>query len=396
MSRIHTYQYDNGMTLLLPAGAAHEPTDRLGVAAVLSEMIFRGAGDLDAREHSDALDRLGIHRSSQVRSVHTRIGARFMGDRLDEALPLLLDMARRPRLEENSFGPAVQLGLQSLEGLEDVPQEKVMVELKRRHLGEPLGRSVLGEADHLRAMSLEDVHNFHRDHFVPNGAILSLAGNVDPDQVYERVAEQLGDWAGQSPAIPGAAEPTGQSDHITADTAQQHIGLAHKAVSARAPETMTQCLAMAVLSGGMSGRLFTEVREKRGLCYAVYATYAAMRDTGAVFAYAGTTPQRASETLEVMESELRRLGDGVEREEFDRAAVGLKSRVVMQGESTSARAQAIAQDQYLLDRPRTLDELAGEIDAVTHEKLNAFLAEHRPQQFTSLTIGPEPLREPSA
>jgi predicted Zn-dependent peptidase len=141
----------------------------------------------------------------------------------------------------------------------------------------------------------------------------------------------------------------------------------------------------------MSGRLFTEVREKRGLCYAVYAAYQSMRERGGVFAYAGTTPQRAAETLEVLTEQLKCLSDGVAEDEYARAVVGLKTRLVMQGESTAARAAALASDQYLRGRPRTLDQVAAEIDAVSLDSLNRFVAEHRPDQFTTLNVGPEPL-----
>ena len=142
----------------------------------------------------------------------------------------------------------------------------------------------------------------------------------------------------------------------------------------------------------MAGRLFAEVREKRGLCYSVYATYAAGRERGAVFGYAGTTPPRAQQTLDVMVGELRRLSDGVDESEFQRAIVGMKSRLVMQGESTGARAGSLATDQYVLGRPRGLDELATRVDGVTHEALNAFLREHPPGEMTVTTIGPDPLK----
>ena len=115
----------------------------------------------------------------------------------------------------------------------------------------------------------------------------------------------------------------------------------------------------------MSGRLFTEVREKRGLCYSVFASYAGHKTYGAVLGYAGTTVPRAQETLDVLVAELKRLSQGVEPDEYERAVVGMKSRLVMQGESTSARARAIAGDQYVYGQPRTLDEWAAKVDAIT-------------------------------
>lgn len=382
-----------GMTWLLPAGAATEPAGKLGVGTVLGEMVLRGAGELDARGYPDALDLLGVHRSTEVQTHHIRLGATFLGDRLDAAIPLLFDAIRRPHLREQDFAPSVQLALQSIEALEDEPQEKVMIELRRRHLGDPLGRSSMGDAEHLKAMGVGDVRAFAASRFVPGGSVLGFAGNVSFEHVRDRVGELLGDMRGEAAEIDADATPHGPHGylHIKTDSTQQHIGLAYETVGEADPAGPTQRVATAVLSGGMSGRLFTEVREVRGLCYSVYAAYAPRRTTGTIYAYAGTTTQRAAETLEVLSRELRRMSEGVALDEFERAVVGLKARLVMQGESTSARAKAISYDQYLLGRPRSLAERTAEVQGVTLAGLNRFLASHPPEGFTTLTIGPEPL-----
>lgn len=410
MGMIESRQLDNGLTLLVEpiegvasvgltmltaAGAANEPADRLGVGAVLSEALFRGAGGLDARGHSEALDQLGIKRGCEVQTYHARLSATFIGDRIDGALPLLTDMVRRPRLADASFGPSRDLAVQAIESLEDEPQDKLMIALKHAHLPAPLNRSPMGRIDCLRGMTNEDVRAYFDGAFVAGGSIVAVAGAVDVDDVTRRIEALLGDWAGTG-AAPGATDEAERGyQHVHADSTQQHIGIAFDAVPETDARSMTQRVAVAVLSGGMSGRLFTEVREKRGLCYAVHAGYSSLIDRGAVLAYAGTTHERAAETLDVLTGELIRLHDGVERDEFDRAIVGLKSRLVMQGESTSARARAIAHDQFLLGRPRTLDDFAAAIDAVTLDGLNDFLAAHRPGEMTTVTIGPAPL-EPAA
>lgn len=381
-----------GFTLLLPAGTAHEPAHQLGLGAVVHELLFRGAGDLDARAHGDALDLLGVHRATEVNTFNLRLGATFLGDRLTQALPLLTDMVRRPHLNEKDLDPAVQLALQQIESLEDEPQDKVMIELKRQHLGPTLGRSVLGEADHLRSLAIEHVRGYVSGRFVARGTIVAVAGDVCFAEVRDLLGRELGEWPGSAQDIPHT-RPTAEivRRHVHAESTQQHIGLAYETVGVAHADHIPQHVATAVLSGGMSGRLFTEVREKRGLCYSVYASYAPRRDAGTVFAYAGTTTQRAEETLDVLSSELVKMSAGVERAEFDRAIVGLKSRLVMQGESTSARARALASDVFLLGRPRSLEQVAAEVDAVTLEKVNAFVAHHSPKEFTTITVGPRPL-----
>ncbi len=145
---------------------------------------------------------------------------------------------------------------------------------------------------------------------------------------------------------------------------------------------------MGVLSGGMSARLFTEVREKRGLCYSVHASYHTLLDRGAVFCYAGTSAERAQETLDVTMGELVRLRAGIEDHELARLKARIKSALIMQQESSSARSSSLARDWYHLGRARTLDEVGGLIDALTCASINAYLAEHPPRDFTVVTLGP--------
>ena len=411
MAEIHREQLPNGlwllaepvegaqslsMTLTVPAGLASEPTDQLGVASMLAEMMCRGAGGRSARAHSDALDQLGVERSTNVDSHHLRLSATMIGAKRDAALPLLMDMVRAPNLDAEALEPSRALCLQSIDALEDEPQQRAIIELKRLHFPEPYNRSPLGQRDHLETLSLENVRDFWRAGCVPTGTILAFAGRFDWDALRQQVHDLLGDWQGdhREPATT-AARKRGYSP-ITAETSQVHIGMAYDALPESDERSLLQRAGVAVLSGGMSGRLFTEVREKRGLCYAVHASYSSQRDRGLVLSYAGTTTPRAQETLEVMRHELSRLSEGVTQSEFERAIVGMKSRLVMQGESTGARASAIARDQHVLGYPRTLDDMAEKVDAITLDRLNEFLAANPPGEMTTVTIGPQALTLPDA
>jgi predicted Zn-dependent peptidase len=142
----------------------------------------------------------------------------------------------------------------------------------------------------------------------------------------------------------------------------------------------------------MGARLFTEIREKQGLCYSVHAGYASLKNQGAVFGYAGTSPDRAQRTLDSYIVELKRLTQGVTADELDRAKIGMKSRVIMQGESSGARSGAIAYDFYHRARTRTLDEMRALIEAVTLPRVNNFLAANPVKELTVVTIGPEALK----
>jgi predicted Zn-dependent peptidase len=175
---------------------------------------------------------------------------------------------------------------------------------------------------------------------------------------------------------------------------QTQIGVAYSSVPYRDPKYFQAWGSVGALSGGMSSRLFTEVREKRGLCYSVYATHHTLRDRGCVLCYAGTSAERAQETLDVLVGELVRLARGIEPQELDRLKARVKSGLIMQQESSSARSGAIARDWYLLGFVRTLDELGRMIDEVTTKSINDFLAESPPREFTVVTLGPRPLEVP--
>lgn len=383
------------MTLLAPAGCAAEPADQQGTAAVLAEMLFRGAGDLDSRAHTEALDQLGLQRSTQVRSRYLQLSATMLADKLPGALPLLLDMVMRPRLEQAALLPSKELVLQSLAGLADEPQETTFVELTHRHLPEPLGRCTLGRARDVQALTLDDVRSFWRQRVVPGNAVLAFAGKLQWESLRERVARTVESWTGSARDIEPTAPPERGYLHRKADSAQTHIAVAYDAVPERHEHSVLQQVANAVLSGGMSGRLFTELRERRGLCYGVYSRYSSDRDMGMMSAYAGTEAPRAQETLTVLTRELRRIHEGVSEQEFRRAIIGLRAGLVMQGESTAARATAIAADQGILGRPRTLDELDARVRSVTLTALNDFLRQQPAGTMTVVTVGPAALEIPA-
>ncbi len=385
---------------LVPVGTAGDPDGAAGEGetTLLSELILRGAGSLDSRGFSDALDALGCNRRTTANAFHTIVTATLMGNRMADGLSLLVDTVRRPRLDQEHLDPVQRLALQALEGLTDDPQHLVMLRLAGRFLPAPYNRTGYGHADGLRACTMDRLRQSWRRRAVPKGSILAMAGAVDADALLPVLQRLLGDWEGQvsEPAVQGAA--AGGVDHLALDTAQTHLALALPApVDAHADANALR-LASLVLGGEASSRLFTEVREKRGLCYSVGGSVALGRDRGMLQVYAGSTPQRAGETLACVLAELRRFGKGVSHEEFERARTGMKSRTIMQGESAAARASAVAGDLFRLGRPRTLDEQAAEIDRLTLDGVNRAIATHWSdgwvERMTLATVGPAPLETP--
>ncbi|MDX9910690.1 MAG: pitrilysin family protein [Phycisphaerales bacterium] len=386
------------MTWLVPVGSAHDPIDRLGASALLGELLGRGAGDRDSRAWADAVDRLGVSDSIEHATFYMRLSASMVGECLGEALPLFVDVVLRPRLDESAIEPAKDLAQQSLASLADEPTERAMLGARARHFAPPLDRSGYGTEEGIHACSRDGLASHWSGRARPRGSILALAGDVDPTGVVGRLNELLGGWSGgASEADIGTEAPRGYA-HEADDSSQVQIVVMHDAPVDAHPDAMLERIVSSVLSGGMSGRLFTEVREKRGLCYSVSSSYQAGKEQGSVTGYVGTTPERAQESLDVLWSELERIGTPagrVTQEEFERAVVGLKSRVVFAGESTAGRAAALASDYHKLGRARSLEDWTRELDEVTLERVNEYLGRRRMGRVTIQTLGPKELRAPA-
>jgi len=404
------HQYPNGLVLvaesipsvrsaafsfLLPAGAVYDPEDRGGAASMLSEWITRGAGDLDSRALISALDNLGVSHSEGAQTAHTSVSAATLGLNLIDALAIYADVVRRPSLDDDEIEPIRALALQSLQGLEDDPGTKVVYELRRRHYPEPWGRPSPGTIEGVEAVTPDDLRAFHARTYRPNGSILAVAGAIDWPALRDAVGRLFGDWQPRpDPPIP--LGPTGpKRDHIHKETQQTQIALAYPSVTIDSPDYYLARAATAILGGYSSARLFTEVREKRGLCYSVYAGYESHKDHAAVVGYAGTSTDRAQETLDVTLAEIERLSDlGVDAEELETMRAGLKSSLIMQQESSMSRSGSLASDWYHLGRVRSLDEVSAALDALTPEAVSDFAARQRSRDLTILTLGPTPLRMP--
>lgn len=382
------------LSWVLPAGSATDPAAQDGLATLLSEMILRGAGGLSSREHSNALDRLGVSRGTDLSAHHLRIEATMLGERMEDALPLITDMVVAPALPPEHLDAVRSLALQSLEGLDDDPQHLTMLRLRERHLPPPFGRHGYGERDVLERATIEHMREAWRGRFKPRGSILGVAGAVNPHRLAAQLDRLLQKWKGEMPEPLPFAQPQRGYLPIVQQTSQVHIAAGWDAPHEADASSMVERLGVNVLSGSTSGRLFTEVRQKRSLCYSVGASYRAGKDRGMVSLYAGTTPERAQQTLDVCMQQIDLMRSGVREDEFRRAVIGLKSAQVMQGESTPARAAALVYDQFRLGRARSLEEVAAEVDAITIERLNEHLATREFGEFTIVSIGPNALETP--
>lgn len=408
--KIFNHSFPNGLTLvaeempwlesaafalLMPAGCIYEPANKLGLASLTCEMAQRGAGERDSRQFLADLENLGADSSASVSIAHTSVGGAMPAESLPQVLSIFADLVQRPHLPADQLEDARLGCLQEVKAIEDDLAQKTMQQLRRSHYPDPWGRNTQGTEATLNSVTIGDIQKYFQELYSPRDAIISVAGKIDWPKLKADVERLFGSWAAKPAAPLQPQEPTRSYVHLPTDSSQTHIGIATDAVPYTHPDYFQIRGAIGVLSDGMSSRLFTEVREKRGLVYTVYASLHSLRDRGSIMAYAGTTAERAQETLDVMLAELNRLYDGITADEIDRLKGRIKRALIIQQESSPSRAGSIALDWYYLERVRTMAELSAIIDALTADSINGYLAANRPKHYTITTVGKDKLQVPA-
>jgi len=377
---------------MLPAGAAMLPEGCCGAANVLSDWIFRGAANRDNRRLGDALDGLGLHRAASVESRHVKIGAVLEAGNIGRALELYADVVLEPSLDDRQFVMARQLAADGVAALDDNPRQKVLLNLREQFYPEPLGRSTVGKNRDLKALSPDRLRRIAAESLDPANTIFSIAGKYDFESICRLLEKRFGPAPARRPRAVQIGTRPDRYRHIQTSAAQVHIGLMAETVRPADKDYYNAAVAVSILSGGMSSRLFTEVREKRGLCYAVAARYHGLRDAAGILCYAGTTPEKAQETFEVITDQFRRLPEGITEEELHRAKVGLKSSLILHSESSGSRASTAGSDYHLRGRVRGLDEIKAAVEGTTAESILSCLRAHPLKDFTIVTIGSRELK----
>lgn len=220
---------------------------------------------------------------------------------------------------------------------------------------------------------------------------MALAGNFDWDEVIRSLESLFSTWSGATDTEPGPVVPHRGTVHLPHESQQTHIALAYDAVPYSHPEYYHGRGIVGILSDGMSSRLFTEVREKRGLVYAVSASSHSLKNCGSVLCYAGTTSNRAQETLDVTIATIQAVEKGIEADELGRLKSRVQTSLVMEQESSSSRSSQIAYDWMYLGRVPSRQEVLDEIHALTCDSLLSHFQKYPPRGWTLVTIGPEAL-----
>ncbi|MCA9041414.1 MAG: insulinase family protein, partial [Planctomycetaceae bacterium] len=243
--QIHTEVLPNGLTvvmesmpavqsaaftMMIPAGSIYDPNEEGGTASVVADMLTRGAGKLNSRELSLALDNLGLQRSESAGTSHITLSGATLADNLPAVLRLYGDIILHPHLPDDQFEAAREGALQSLYALEDEPRQKIFSELKQRCVEKPWGRPNEGTIAGVEKLTNKTVKEHWKRNFRANGAILGIAGNINIQNIQEVIEEVFSDWQPQAepPLIPEEVGP--KWDHIEHDSAQTHIGIAYNSV----------------------------------------------------------------------------------------------------------------------------------------------------------------------
>jgi predicted Zn-dependent peptidase len=376
----------------MAGGVKDEPEGQLGLTSLLAEMLFQGTTERDVRRLNEEFETIGARRGGEAGTESARYSAQVVPGKFDRALELIADVVLHPIFPAAEFEHMRSVQLQEIRRRDDEPMRRIFDLVRERfYAGTHLNRTGLGTRETVEALQPEQLRAFWQAFYQPAGALFAIAGNFDWDDAAARVAERFGTWSGTPPATPPERpDPQAGVSVERQEGNQEHIGMAFPFPTFGDPDYYAASVVSEIFGGGMTARLFREVREQRGLVYSVAAMFAPNGAYGAEFVYAGTTPEKAPETVRVVLDELRKLGaDGVTDDELARAKVQLKSELVMRGESSSARMASLARSWWFERKLTTIHEIKEAIDAVTREQIANLLRRYPPtDRLTIAAIGP--------
>jgi predicted Zn-dependent peptidase len=376
-------------------GSRGEDEEQAGLSHLVEHLLFKGSAKYTSLQIDQIFDAMGGELNAGTGKETTSVYARVIDTHLPEAFDVMADMVFRPAMREIDSERAVIL--EEIAMYEDDPQEKVFDLLGEAVFGEhPLGRAVIGRASVIADTPVADIASFHRRRYVPANVVIAAAGAVDHDALVELASERVPDGRrSAAPRFPPA--PTGSGPRLRferKDTEQYHVCIGGPGVSRHDERRYALRVLDTVFGGTSSSRLFQEVREKRGLAYAVYSFANGYQDAGQVGLYVGTRADNLVEALDVVGDELGRLArEPATEEELDRAKENLKGRVVLSLESTGARMNRLGSEILADATLESLDEVVERIDAVTLKELSELVRElWAPERRSVAAIGPDATR----
>ena len=353
-------------------GSRNEEADEQGISHFLEHMAFKGTTRRTPRQIAEEIEAVGGELNAATGVEMTAYYARTLKSDVPLALDILSDILTAPAFDPDEITREKNVIAQEIGAMEDAPDDLVFEYLQAAAFpDQPVGRSILGTRATVRSFDGKRLKAYLTRHYRAPDTVIAAAGAVDHRMVVaeaERRFVPFGRDAG--PAAPRTTF-RGSVRVEPQDLEQVHIALALEGVPQRDPSIFSLQVFTNALGGGMSSRLFQEVRELRGLCYAIYAFHVAYSDTGMFGLYAGTDVADAAELMRVVVGEIAAAADGLAEAEVARVKAQMKAGLLMALESSSARAEQLARHIHIYGRPMPLEEIVAQIDAVTVESARA-------------------------
>jgi predicted Zn-dependent peptidase len=373
------------------AGSRNEEPQEHGIAHLLEHMAFKGTRRRNARQISEEIEAVGGDLNASTGLENTGYYARVLGEDVPLALDILTDILTDPTFDAAELAREQGVILQEIGASNDTPDDIVFDLFQSLAFpDQPIGRPILGTPTSVRSLTPDSLRTYLGKHYRAPRMIVSAVGDVNHKMIVDAVRERLKSIPQVAGKVAPAARYGGGSVVRVRDIEQAHVVLGLRGCSYLSPEYFAMQIFTSVLGGGSSSRLFQEVREKRGLCYTIYAYHQPFFDTGVFGIYAGTDPKDARDLMQVVVEQLADTTETADEAEIGRVKALLKVGLLGMLESSSARADQLARQILAYGRPIPLDELAGRIDAVTVEDVRAagrsLIASSRP---TFAGLGPD-------
>ncbi|MCS6878623.1 MAG: insulinase family protein [Geminicoccaceae bacterium] len=350
------------------AGTRHEPARLNGIAHLLEHMVFKGTRTRSAKDIACAIEAVGGSLNAWTSREHTAFHARVLAEDVPLAVELVADILTNPLLDEQELAKERDVVIQELGQVEDTPDDLVFDLFQERAFpDQPLGRSILGSEETIRAIARDSLLAFMAEHYVPGRMVLAAAGAVDHERLVALAERWFGEREPRPAPVTVRARYVGGRERDGRDLEQVHLCFGLEGVSYHDPDYWAVQVLATALGGGMSSRLFQEVRENRGLCYEIEAFSSSFADTGLFGIYTGTAPDKLEELLEVTVTETRSLVRDPEPAEIERAKAQLRAGLLMSLESCAGVADSIARQLLIYGRRIPVEELLARIEAVDRE-----------------------------
>lgn len=355
------------------AGARHEMPQQNGIAHFLEHMAFKGTDRRSALQIAEAIEDVGGYINAYTSREVTAYYARVLENDVPLALDVLADILLNPVFEDSEIEVERGVILQEIGQALDTPDDVIFDWLQEEAFpDQPMGRTILGPSERVSSFTRQDLLDFVGSHYGPEQMILSAAGAVDHDALV-KLAESLFGHLKPTPKFYVApAKFIGGETRQIKPLEQAHFALGFESPGYRADDIYVAQIYASALGGGMSSRLFQEIREKRGLCYTIFAQAGAYADTGMMTVYAGTSGDEVADLASITIDEMKRAAEDMSPAEVARARAQMKAGLLMGLESSSNRAERLARLVQIWDRVPPLEETVSMIDAVTTGDVRAF------------------------